>query len=117
MCYEVIRQYLAEAGINLEQVSTLGRKASGIYSTLRAKTLAKQVEFPDNAELLNQLKKLEIIVGSSGSERCATSTGKDDLAIATALSIFQSVSRPAIRPWIDVIWAAEDKRGDWRPIR
>ncbi len=99
---EVIKQYLAEAGINLEQVTTLGRRASAIYSTLRAKVLAKQAEFPENAELLSQLKKLEIIVGSGGSERCEASSGKDDLAIATALSIFQCVSHPAIKPWIEV---------------
>jgi hypothetical protein len=90
---EVIKQHLAQAGIELKQVSTLGRRASGIYSTLRAKVLAGQVEFPDNAELLSQLKRLEIIVGSGGSERCEASSGKDDLAIATALAVHQAVAR------------------------
>jgi hypothetical protein len=112
---EVIKQYLAEAGINLEQVTTLGRRASGIYSTLRAKVLAKQVEFLDNAELLSQLKKLEIIVGSGGSERCEASSGKDDLAIATALSIFQCVSQPLVKPWIEFIYPDREERG-WRSV-
>jgi hypothetical protein len=110
---EVIKQYLAEAGIVLEQVTTLGRRASSIYAVLRAKTLAKQVEFPDNPELTAQLKKLEIIVGSGGSERCEAASGKDDLAIATALSIFQCVSAPSVKPWIAFVSNRPEVRGNF----
>ena len=99
---EVIKQHLATAGITLEQVSTLGRRASGIYSTLRAKTLAGQVEFLDNAELLSQLRRLEIVRTSGGGERCEASSGHDDVAIACALSIHQCVSQGAtFEPWIE----------------
>ncbi len=63
---EVVKQRLASAGIALEQVSTLGRRASGIYSTLRAKVLAGQLELPDNPELISQLRRLEIVRSSGG---------------------------------------------------
>lgn len=97
---EVVKQRLAAAGIALEQVSTLGRRASGIYSTLRAKTLAGQIEFPDVPELLSQLRRLEIVRSSGGGERCEASSGHDDVAIAAALSIHQCVAQPTRKPWI-----------------
>jgi hypothetical protein len=96
---EVIKQHLAAAGIIVEQVRTLGRRASGIYSTLRAKCLAGQLEFPDNSGLLGQLRRLEIVRSSGGGERCEASSGHDDVAIAAALSIRQCVTQPASEPW------------------
>jgi hypothetical protein len=119
---EVVKQYLAAAGIKLEQVSTLGRRASGIYATLRAKTLAGQIEFLDVPELLSQLRRLEIIRSSGGGERCEASSGHDDIAIAAALSIHQSVSRPALQPWAEVIQLRTRVEGDgpsrwWTKLR
>jgi len=100
---EVVKQYLAAVGIKLEQVSTLGRRASGIYATLRAKVLAGQIEILDVPELLSQLRRLEIVRSSGGNERCEASSGHDDTAIAAALSIHQSVAQPAREPWAEVV--------------
>lgn len=95
VCNEVIKQYLAQEGVELEQVTTLGRRASGIYSTLRTKVLAGEVEFPDNPALLGQLKRLQIVVSGGGHERCEASSGKDDMAICTALAVHQVVGEPS----------------------
>jgi hypothetical protein len=99
ICNEVVRQCLAAEGISVEQVSTLGRRASGIYSSLRAKVLAGQVELLDNTELLSQLRRLEIVRTSGGNERCEASSGHDDIAVACALSVYQCVSEPAFEPY------------------
>lgn len=88
-----MKQRLAAAGIILEQVSTLGRRAIGIDSTLRAKVLAWQIEFPDVPELRSQLRRLEIVRGSGGGKRCEASSGHNDIAIATALTIHECVAQ------------------------
>lgn len=100
---EVIKQVLAAEGIVLEQVTTLGRRAAGIYATLRAKVLAAQVELLDVPELISQLRRLEIVRSSGGQERCEASSGHDDVAIASALAIHQSVAQPAREPWAEVL--------------
>jgi hypothetical protein len=90
---EVIKQKLAQHGIALEQTSTGGRRASGVYQSLRAKCLAGQLELLDHAELIGQLRRLEIVRTSGGGETCAASSGHDDIAVATALSVYQSCAR------------------------
>lgn len=111
VCAEPIKQFFAEHDIHFEQVTTLGRRASAIYSTLRAKTVAGQLELPDNPELISQLKRLEVVVGSGGSERVEASSGHDDLAIAAALAVHQCVITPSIKPWVDFIHVDSDERG------
>jgi hypothetical protein len=121
---EVVKQRLAAAGIVLEQVSTLGRRASGIYSTLRAKTLAGQLELPDNPELVSQLRRLEIVRSSGGGERCEASSGHDDVAIAAALSVHQCVSAPSGEPWdtrsllaeLNQVSVTDDSDFGWRRV-
>jgi hypothetical protein len=92
----------------------LGRRASVIYATLRAKTISSQLELPDNPELVAQLKRLEIVVGPGGAERCEASSGHDDLAVAAALAVHQAVSQPVAKPWVDFIFTTE--RPDWHRI-
>ena len=87
-------QRLALANIRAEQTTTLGRRASGIYATLRAKVLEGKIELLDNSELLTQLRRLEIVRTSGGAERCEASSGHDDVAIACALSVYQVVATP-----------------------
>jgi hypothetical protein len=111
---EVIKQYLAAAGIMLEQVTTLGRRAAGIYATLRAKVLAGQVELLDVPELVSQLRRLEIVRSSGGQERCEASSGHDDVAIASALAIHQSVAQPAREPWAEVLHTGRGSRDSER---
>jgi hypothetical protein len=104
VCNEVIRQRLKQEGIAVEQVSTLGRRASGIYQTLRAKCLAGQLEILDNAELIGQLRRLEIVRSGGGGERCEASSGHDDVAIAAALSIHMSCGRARRElHWYDLV--------------
>jgi hypothetical protein len=114
---EVIKQRLATEAINLEQVSTLGRRASGIYSTLRAKVLAGQIDLPDNPELIGQLRRLEIVRTSGGGERCEASSGHDDVAIAAALAIHQCVAQPMHEPWVVALSPREiDRDYGWTRI-
>ena len=111
VCSEPIKQTLAQYGIQFEQTTTLGRRASAIYSTLRAKLIAGQLELPDNPELISQLKRLELIVGSSGSQRVEASSGHDDLAVAVALAVFKAVSQPVVKPWVGFFRMRPDPRG------
>jgi hypothetical protein len=111
VCSEPIRQTLLREGINFTEITTLGRRASGIFQTLRAKVIAGQLVLPDNPELVNQLKRLEITVGPGGSERCEASTGHDDLAVCAALAVHQAVSHPAVKPWVGFITVRPNERG------
>jgi hypothetical protein len=108
---EPIKQALAQHGITFTQTVTLGRRASAIYGTLRAKTVSGQLELPDNPELVSQLKRLEVIIGPGGSERCEASTGHDDLAVSAALAVHQAVSHPVAKPWIGFITVRPNERG------
>jgi len=114
---EPIKQALAAHGITFTQRTTLGRRASAIYGTLRAKTISGQLELPDNPELISQLKRLEVVVGSGGSERCEASHGHDDLAVAVTLAVHEAISQPVAKPWVDFIVAdGLMERGSWRPL-
>lgn len=89
---EPIRQALAKEGIMFEEIKTLGRRAAGIYQTLRALVGQKQLEIPDDAELVSQLKKLEHIVMPGGGERVEAASGHDDKAVAVATAVHQAVA-------------------------
>ena len=114
---EPIRQTLLSQGISFTEAATLGRRASGIFQTVRAKVIAGQLVLPDNPELVNQLKRLEITVGAGGTERIEASSGHDDMAVCASLAIHQAVSRPGLKPWIDFIVAdGLLERGSWKPL-
>jgi hypothetical protein len=116
---EPIKQFVAQHGITFEQTTTLGRKASAIFATLRAKCMAGQLELPNDPELISQLKRLEVVVGPGGSERVEAATGHDDKAIAVALAVHQALLAESntVRPWADFLFVDDDRRGDWRPLR
>jgi len=108
---EPIRQALAKEGIVFEQIATLGRRAAGIYQSLRALVGQKQLEIPDDPELVSQLKKLEHIVLPGGGERVEAATGHDDKAVAVALAVHKAVSEPISRePMLCVLDGHEEER-------
>jgi hypothetical protein len=114
---EPIRQTLLSQGITFTETTTLGRRASGIFQTVRAKVIAGQLVLPDNPELTNQLKRLEVTVGAGGAERVEASVGHDDMAVCASLAIHQAVARPGAKPWVDFIVAdGLLERGSWKPL-
>jgi hypothetical protein len=114
---EPIRQVLLSQGITFTETTTLGRRASGIFQTVRAKVIAGQLVLPDNLELVNQFKRLEITVGAGGSERVEAASGHDDMAICASLAIHQAISRPSVKPWVDFIIADNLMEcGSWKPL-
>jgi len=118
---EPIRQALAKERIEFEQVTTLGRRAAGIYQSLRVLVGQRRLEIPDDAELVSQLKKLEHVILPGGGERVEAATGHDDKAVATALAVHEAVSEPVnYEPQIQVLDLSNggDAREErfWHPL-
>lgn len=102
-CAEPIKQALAAQGIEFEQTTTLGMRASAIWNSLRTLVTSGQMELLDDAETIAELKRLELVVTSGGNQRVGASTGHDDRAVVLALAAYQAIAEPAWEPWVELI--------------
>jgi hypothetical protein len=97
ICAAALSAAFAEKGFDFEQVSTLGSRAAHLYRSVRQLFVAKKVDLPDNAVLIEQLKKLEERLGEGGSSRVEARSGHDDVAIAACLAIYKASLEPESR--------------------
>lgn len=102
-CSEPIKQALATQGIQFEQTTTLGTRASGIWNSLRTLITSGQIELLEDAETIAELKRLELVVTSGGNQRIEASTGHDDRAVVLALAAHHCVAELAWEPWVEYI--------------
>jgi phage terminase large subunit-like protein len=110
---------LRKAGLQFEQSTSYGTKATGKFQTLRSKIISGQVVLPDQAELITQLKRLEEILAEGGRSTVEARQGKDDLAIACAMAVhFAALSGEPRQPWsefLSIALATNHERG-WTRI-
>jgi hypothetical protein len=97
ICAAALASMFQKYGMTFEQVSTFGTKAAELYRTVRQLFVAGKVVLPDDPEVIGQFKKLEEILAEGGKSVVQASSGKDDLAVASCLAIYEASLLPVQR--------------------
>lgn len=97
ICAAALAAEFAKRGFTFKQVSTFGSRAADLYRSVRQLFVAGKIDLPDNAELIEQLKKLEEILSEGGRSVVQARSGHDDIAIAACLAVYEASVLPEYR--------------------
>src|SRR5437016_6305981 len=100
----VVEHTVRKHGIHYTRTITYGNGAAAMWRIVRELFVTGKIRIPDNKILIQQLKALEMRFVDGGGSSVEARRGKDDLAVAAALAIFQAYqtgNNPA--PWFEVL--------------
>jgi hypothetical protein len=101
----VVEHTVKKHGIDYQRCVTYGNGAAAMWRVVRELFVSGKVRIPENKTLIQQLKSLEQKFLDGGGQAVEARRGKDDLAVAAALAIYQAYScaNNSLAPWFEVM--------------
>jgi hypothetical protein len=100
----VVEHTVKKIGITYQRRITYGAGAAPMWRVVRELFVSGKVKIPDNKTLIQQFKALEMKFVDGGGSAVEARRGKDDLAVAAALAIFQAYESGQVEPpWHEVL--------------
>jgi hypothetical protein len=101
----VVEHTVKKFGILYQRTVTYGNGAAAMWRVVRELFVTGKVRIPDNKILIAQLKSLEQKFLDGGGQAVEARRGKDDLAVAAALAIFQAyqLENNSTVPWFETL--------------